>query len=76
MSDTKFKAKVVIKKKSLPTKPINIRIQASPEGQSEGGAFGSSSPTAADEAAFKFPSSPRPKISGAKKYSGRKGSYK
>lgn len=31
MSGTKFKAKVVIKRKSLPTQPIHVRISATPE---------------------------------------------
>lgn len=71
-----FTAKVKIKRKSLPTTPIHVKIQATPEDASEGGTFGSSSPTAADESAFKFPSSPKPKIKGPKSISGKKGSYK
>lgn len=76
MADTKFVAKIKIKRKSLPTTPIHVKIQATPEGQSEGGAFGDSSPSKAEESAFKFPSSPAPKGIGVKVPSGKKGSYK
>lgn len=76
MGDTGFTAKVKIKRKSLPTTPIHIKVQATPEETAEGGKFGSSSPVKAEESAFKFPSSPRPKIKGPKTPSGRRGSYK
>lgn len=71
-----FSAKIKIKRKVLPTRPIHIKLQASPEEQSEGGQFGSSSPVKADESAFSFPSSPKPKIKGAKAVSGKRGQYK
>lgn len=72
-----FTAKIKIKRKTLPTQPIHVRIDASPEGKSEGGAMGSSSPRNAEAAAFSFPSSPRPKLEkGVKKMSARKASFK
>ena len=76
MGDTGFTAKIKIKRKVLPTQPIHIKLQASPEEKAEGGTFGSSSPTKADESAFSFPSSPKPKIRGAKSISGKRGQYK
>lgn len=72
-----FKAKLTIKRKSLPTRPINIRISASKEEASEGGTFGAANPAKAQEQAFVFPSSPRAKVpKGIRTPSGRKGSYK
>lgn len=78
MSDgNQFGVKIKIKRKTFPTTPIHIRISASPEEKAEGGAMGSSSPTKAEESAFSFPSSPRPKPSkGVKVISGKKGSYR
>ena len=74
---TGFKAKIAIKRKRLPSSPINVRISATPEESAQGGAFGSPSPAAAQESAFKFPSSPRAKTpKGVRTPSGKKGSYK
>ena len=71
-----FTAKVKIKRKRLPSSPINVKISATPEENAEGGKFGSSSPAAADKAAFSgLPSSQAPKFK-VKTPSGRKGSYK
>jgi hypothetical protein len=72
-----FTAKIKLKRKRLPSSPINVRISASPEEVSQGGASGSPNPSAAQEAAFKFPSSPRAKTpKGVRTPSGKKGSYK
>src|SRR6266567_1981773 len=70
---TGFTAKIKIKRKTLPSSPINVRISASPEEAAEGDEYGSSNPGAARSAAFKFPSSPSAKKTTS---SGRRGSFK
>lgn len=73
-----FVAKVKIKRKTLPTTPINVRVSASPATAEEGGPMGSTSPRDADSAAFTgFPSSQKPKIErGVKPMSGKRAQYK
>ena len=62
-SGTGFTAKVKIKRKSLPSSPIHVKISATPEEKMDGGTFGSSSPANAEKAEFTgMPSSQRPKI--------------
>lgn len=76
-AQTGFKAKVTIKRKRLPTQPINVRIHASQENAAEGGTYGSPYPGAAQQAALKFPSSPgaRKPRGSFKAIGGRAGEY-
>lgn len=73
---TGFKAKVSIKRKRLPSSPINVRISATPEENAEGGTMGSRSPGNAEKAAFNFPSSPKPKVAEGGATSARRRSYR
>ena len=73
---TGFTAKIKLKRKRLPSSPINIRVSATPEESAMGGTMGSSSPENAEKAAFRFPSSPKPKMEKTKTPRGARSGYR
>ena len=71
-----FTAKVKIKRKRLPSAPIHVKISATPEEGAEGGQFGSASPAESEKAAFRWPSSTKPKIEKPKAPRGARSGYR